>query len=199
MAFHGIDIPPYFRVLPPSIEPQSRGELNGMTLLRIISGAGFGVGTHETTQLCLLALGQWLRSGFKPERVLDFGSGSGILSVAAALSGAKVEAVEINAAAIENGRENARVNQVESQVDFRTQMSEPAKPFDLVLANILAGVLLEHTQAVCARVAPGGRLVLSGLVSTDVPGVLTAYKPQLHSMRSEVYSRGDWRAITFTP
>ena len=197
MAFRGVDIPPYFRVLPPSVDPQTHGALGGMTHLRIVSGAGFGVGTHETTQLCLLALGQWLRSGFAPKRVLDFRSGSGILSVAAALSGARVEAVEIDAAAIENGRENARVNEVEPLIDFRTTLSQTVEPFELVLANILAGVLIEYAKPLCARVSAGGRLVLSGLVGTDVPGVLATYKPLLGSMRAEVYSRGDWRAITF--
>src|ERR1039457_3890642 len=92
---------------------------------------------NQTTQLCLLELGHLLRTEFMSATVLDFGRGSRILAIGAALSGAKVEAVEINERAIENARENATLNHVEQLIEFRTQMSEPVREFDLVFANIV--------------------------------------------------------------
>src|SRR5664279_3870288 len=112
-----MNVSPHWRVLPPWVEPDVRGHVDGVPIIRINPGAGFGLGTHETTQLCLLALGHFLRSGFRPATVLDFGSGSGILAIGAALSGAKVEAVEINERAIENARENATLNHVEQLIE----------------------------------------------------------------------------------
>lgn len=197
MAFDGIDIAPYYRILPPELPAEARGPLQGMTLLRIRSGAGFGVGTHETTQLCLLAMGHFFRSGFAPRAVLDFGAGSGILSIAAGLHGARVEAVENHLPSIENARENLRINGVQDLVEVRERMSEPPREFDLIAANILSRVLTDYAEALCQRLAPQGRMVLSGLVATDVPGILARYRPLLGSRGVEVYERGDWRAIVF--
>ncbi len=199
MSFQGIDVPPFWRVLPLEIEPGTRGPLDNLSLLRIKPGRGFGVGTHETTQLCLLGLGHFLRTGLQPKRVLDFGAGSGILAIAAALAGAHVEAVEIDECAIENARDNAVLNGVESLIDHRTRMSEPPEAFDLVLANILNKVLIEYAEALCARQSRNGRMILSGLFGTDVPGILARYRPLLAPMKPEVYERGDWRAVVFSP
>jgi ribosomal protein L11 methyltransferase len=197
MSFQGIDIPPFWRVLPAEIDPSTRGPLGNLTLIRIRAGHGFGIGTHETTQLCLLGLGHLLRTDPKPATVLDFGAGSGILAVAAALCGARVEAIEIDERAIENARENAALNGVESQIELRTHLSEPAPSFDLVLANILNQVLLAHAEQLCARQSRKGQMILSGLFGTDVPGILARYKPLLAPMTAEIYERGDWRAIAF--
>jgi len=199
MSFQGIDIPPFWRVVAADVDPSKRGPVDGLTLLRIKVGHGFGLGNHETTQLCLLALGHLLRAGPAPRRVLDFGAGSGILAIAAALSGAQVQAVEIDERSIENARENAALNGVQSRIEFLTHLSEPAQPFDLVLANILNRVLLEHAEQLCARQSRAGRMVLSGLFGTDVPGILARYKPLLAPMRPEVYERDEWRAIVFAP
>jgi ribosomal protein L11 methyltransferase len=199
MSFQGIDVQPFWRVLAPQNDPGARGPLSNLTLLRIKPGRAFGVGTHETTQLCLLGLGHLLRSGAQPQRVLDFGAGSGILAIAAALAGARVEAVEIDEAAIENARENAALNGVESLIDYRTQLSEPPAQFDLVLANILNKVLLEYAEPLCARQSSSGRMILSGLFGTDIPGILARYKPLLPSMKAEIYERGEWRAVMFSP
>jgi ribosomal protein L11 methyltransferase len=170
-----------------------------MSLLRIKPGPGFGLGTHETTQLCLLGLGHLLRTGFKPQTVLDFGTGSGILAIGAALSGARVEAVEIDEMAIEHARENAALNDVDELIEFRTRTSEPARQFDLVFANIVYLVLLENAEALCARQLRSGRMILSGLFGTDVPGILARFKPLLIPMTAQVYERGEWRAVVFSP
>lgn len=199
MSFQGIDIAPYWRVLPPEVPNDALGPTQGLSVIRIDSGPGFGVGTHETTQLCMLALGHLLRSGHRAERVLDFGSGSGILAIAAALSGASVSAVECQAAAIAHARHNARLNAVEERITFDTELRESSEPYDLVLANILNHVLLEYAEALCSRVRRSGRLILSGLFPTDVPSVLARYRGLVAPMQPQIFERGNWRAIMFVP
>ena len=78
-------------------------------------------------------------------------------------------------------------------------MSKPARRFDLVMANILSPVLLDHAEALCARQSRDGRMVLSGLVATDVPAILARFKPRLAPMKAETYERGEWRAVVFSP
>lgn len=199
MSFQGIDIAPFWRVLPSGVPSDALGPALGVSVIRIDSGPGFGVGTHETTQLCMLALGHLQRSGCRTERVLDFGSGSGILAIAAALSGASVSAVECQPAAVEHARHNARLNAVEDRISFDAELREPSELFDLVLANILNQVLLAYAGPLCARLRRNGRLILSGLSATDVPGVLARYRGLLAPMQPQIFERGDWRAIMFVP
>lgn len=162
-------------------------------------GRGFGDGTHETTQLCLIAVGHFLHLIPPPARVLDFGAGNGVLSIAAARAGATVEAVEIDEGALQETRHNAALNGVAERIDARAALSEPARPFELVVANVLCGVLVEHAAPLCARVAPAGHLVLSGLVATDVPIIAAAYRPHLGGHALAVHARGEWRAVVFSP
>jgi ribosomal protein L11 methyltransferase len=192
-----VEVPPYYRVVPPELDAESRFD-SAASVIRIKPGSGFGDGTHETTQLCLTALGAFVRAGFRPEIVLDFGAGSGILAVAAALTGARVEAVEIDAAALDGARLNARLNGVEQAIDFRQRLEQPARAFDLVLANVLLHVLMDFAEPLCARVSRRGRAVLSGLLGTDVPAILARYRPLLAPMRADVFERGEWRAVVFT-
>jgi ribosomal protein L11 methyltransferase len=194
--FQGIDVGSYWHVLPPWVDAPD----DDVPVIRIDPGGGaFGTGTHETTQLCLLAIGNLLRTGFRPETVLDFGSGSGILSIAAARFGARVEAVEIDPGSVERSEVNAALNDVAGLIEHRARMSEPARTYDLVAANILSSVLTLHADDVCQRVSRSGRLVLSGLVATDVPVILARYKPRLTGMKAQVFERGNWRAIVFVP
>lgn len=200
MSFSGIDIAPFWRVLPSGVPVEALGPAQGgMSVIRIDSGPGFGVGTHETTQLCMLALGHLQRSGHRAARVLDFGSGSGILAIAAALSGASVSAIECQTAAVEHARHNAQLNAVDDRISFDTELRDSSEQFDLVLANILNQVLLEHAEPLCRRVRRDGRLILSGLFATDVPGVLARYKGLLAPMQPQIFERGHWRAIMFVP
>jgi ribosomal protein L11 methylase PrmA len=110
-----------------------------------------------------------------------------------------IEAVEIDEMAIDHARENARLNGIDELIEFRMRVSEPARQFDLVLANIVYLVLLEHAAALCARQLRSGHMILSGLFGTDVPGILARFKPLLIPMTSQVYERGEWRAVVFSP
>lgn len=197
--FRGLSVDPYWRVLPPDVEPAARGSVGGVPVLRIAPSPAFGTGEHPTTHLCLLALGALWRTGPAPARVLDFGAGSGILAIGAARLGASVEAVEIDGDALAAAATNARLNDVEDRIEWSTTLREPAEPFDLVLANILSEVLLDFADALCARTAPTGRLVLSGLTATDVPSLVARYGPRLPGHRHRIYERDEWRALVFAP
>ncbi len=159
-------------------------------------GPGFGDGSHETTRVCLQALAALApRTG--PWRMLDFGSGSGILSIAAARRGAVVDAVEIDALAAAHGERNATANGVSERIRTLRTLEQTRPPFDFVMANILRAVLLDYAGELVERMAAGAALVLSGLVSTDVPEVSVRYASHLGGDRPEVYERGEWRALVW--
>jgi len=193
-----IDVGPHYRLGPPGTPP-----LAPRTTLLLEAGKGFGDGRHETTQLCLLALAYLMRIvpriGPRPVRVLDFGAGNGVLSIAAACAGATVDAVEIDATALAEARHNAHLNNVAERIDLREALGSPETPYDVVVANIQLVVLLAHAPVLGSCLAPAGHLVLSGLVSTDVPAIFAEYRPRLPGHRAEVYERGEWRAILFSP
>lgn len=187
-----IAVPPIWRIGPtPTDAPPARE-----VCIALQPGPGFGSGAHETTQLCLQAI-----HAFHPRRrswrLLDFGSGSGILSIAGAKLGAEVHAVEIDEPAIAHAQANARMNGVSSQVRFTRTLEESTGRFELVVANILLSVLMAGAPALAARRAPDGVLVLSGLVATDVPAAIARYAPLLGGQRPDVYERGEWRALAW--
>lgn len=204
-SFQGVSVPPYWEILPPwrekPADPKSK-------IIRINPGAGFGTGTHETTQLCLQAVAFALRSMPAGTSVLDFGSGSGILSIAAARLGAIVDGVEIDPLAIDNATENLALNtalnspdgQLSGKVRFALTLDAlegPARKYDIVLANILRPVLIEFSELLVGRLARPGKVVLSGLIATDLPDVITRYSALLGGIRPEIFERGEWRALVF--
>ena len=166
--------------------------------LRLASGPGFGDGRHPTTQLCLQAVSALSPRG-RSFRMLDFGSGSGVLSIAAARLGGAVEAIEIDEQAIAHAQANLAANGVEGSVTQRTSLAGVGGGFDLVVANILRSVLLAFAGPLVERLAPTGTLVLSGLVGTDVPEVSVRYARLLGGARPEIYERDDWRALVWRP
>lgn len=165
--------------------------------IRLGPGRGFGDGTHPTTALCLQALSALAPRGTS-FRLLDFGSGSGILGIAAAAHlGALVDAVEIDPLAIEHAARNFELNGVRGRVRQLTSLPARGAQYDFVVANILRSVLVANARELVAELAPTGVLVLSGLVSTDVPEVKAVFSAQLNGRRAEVYERDAWRALVF--
>jgi ribosomal protein L11 methyltransferase len=160
------------------------------------AGMGFGDGSHPTTQLCLQGIAALAPRG-RAWRLLDVGSGSGILSIAGARLGASVDAVEIDARAIEHAERCRRANGVEDRVRSFSSLAEVRGPFDLVVANVWRAVLLSLCEEVVPLRAPGGSILLSGLVSTDVPEVSVRYSRLLGDQRPEVYERDEWRALVW--
>lgn len=181
-------------VVRPAWDEGHAGATAAGTTIFIEPGAGFGTGLHETTQLCLAALHGW-RS--RLERVLDFGSGSGILGIAAAVGGARhVDAVEVDTLVHEAIRANALRNGVADRVCVGATLPAEPGPYDLVLANIVAPVLLEHADRLCGRLTSAGGCVLSGLRAEDVEAVANRYAALL-GCRPLVTDRGEWRCLTF--
>ncbi len=185
----GIRVAPRWQVVPPdgAIDP-------GAMPIRLDAGPGFGDGSHPTTQLCLEAIAALARRD-QPWRLLDVGSGSGILSVAGAALGAMVDAVEVDPAAMEHGIRCFRANGVEDRVRSFASLGEVVGPFDLIVANVWRAVLLQLAEDIARLRAPGGSLLLSGLVSTDVPEVSVGYAGLLGGQRPEIYERDEWRAL----
>jgi ribosomal protein L11 methyltransferase len=138
-------------------------------------GLAFGTGSHPTTQLCL----DWLCSRVVPGcSVLDYGCGSGILAIAAAKLGAgRVLGVDIDSNALAATRDNAERNAV--AVDLRHSEQPLDERFDIVVANILTNPLCLLAPLLAARVAPGGRLALAGVLALQAEQVIAAYAPYL--------------------
>jgi ribosomal protein L11 methyltransferase len=162
-------------------------------VLRIDPARAFGTGTHETTRLCLLALERL--AGERPlARVLDVGAGTGILAVGAARLGAeRVTATDIDHDAIESIRRHADLNGVPVRVvraDGGRALTKGA--FDLVLANLTAPLLVERANEIMDLVAPGGRVVLSGMLGSDLPDVQTTYR--VFPLLSRTIA-GEWGAL----
>jgi ribosomal protein L11 methyltransferase len=197
-SFKGVTLAPYWQVLPP----WEKASDPALRVIRLTPGAGFGTGTHETTQLCLTSLGDWVNAvgSLKGRRVLDFGSGSGILAIAAALLGAEVDAVEIDPLAIENARHNAEMNQVEDRIHFRMELPEATGAYDLILANILKPVLIEFGPRLLERLSPKACcLILSGLMEPDGLDVEKAYSTWLSDRKVSCRKgvSGDWRSLSW--
>jgi len=144
-------------------------------ILELDPGLAFGTGSHPTTRLCM----QWLEKNLKAgETVLDYGCGSGILAIVAKKLGAgDTLGIDIDPNAVEASRYNAERNRVEAAFALPDATSEAT--YDLVVANILSNPLKLMAAMLSARVRPGGRLVLSGVLERQAEEVAAAYAPWL--------------------
>jgi ribosomal protein L11 methyltransferase len=162
-----------FLIAPPW-DPAA--ERPGPDTLVVDPGRAFGTGTHETTRLCLAALESLATRG-PLDRTLDLGAGTGLLAVAAARLGARlVVASDIDGEANDASRHHARLNDVRLAV-VRADGGRGFRPrsFDLVLANLMTLLLVDRADEIRALLAPGGALLLSGLLVDDVPCVRGAF------------------------
>jgi ribosomal protein L11 methyltransferase len=195
----GFEIPPFWKIYPSWIDRtgEEAGVQGRCKILRINPGAGFGTGTHETTQLCLQAIGDAAKKQ-KLEGIsaLDFGSGSGILAIGAALLGALVSAVEIDQMAIDNAIENAEINDVEDRIVYTKTLAPVGDHFPLVIANILRPVLIEFAPELVRRLAPRGTLILSGLIESDVAEIDRVFSALL-GRKPDVRALNEWRCLVW--
>jgi ribosomal protein L11 methyltransferase len=146
----------------------------GLVEVTLDPGMAFGTGTHPTTSLCLAAMSERLAASPRA-RVLDVGTGSGLLAIAARKLGALVVIGNDNdPIAIRVALENAALNGVEVTFDLRDVPDQPG-PFDLILANILANTLCELAPAISAQLSPGGVVLLSGILTPQEEEVRGAY------------------------
>lgn len=155
---------------------------DGQIGLEIEAGPAFGTGHHGTTRGCLIAFDQWLVGGAQPATIFDLGCGTAALAIAAAkvLPDAEILASDIDPEAIEESRANCEKNGTPDIDCFVAEGLDHAKlkdrQFDLVFANILAGPLVDLAQGIAGILAPGGRVILSGLLSEQEEWVRTAYE-----------------------
>ncbi len=167
-------------------------------------GPAFGTGDHQSTHGCLIALDR-LAGGRQMTRVLDLGCGSGILSIAAAkIWPAEITAADSDPGAVAMTARGAAANGVAGRITalrslgFQNARLRRRAPFDLVLANILARPLVRLAPAIARHLAPGGRVVLSGLLDEQGPTVLDAYcKQSLAPVERIVLD--EWLTLVLSP
>lgn len=165
-------------VVKPSWEPYAASP--GEVVLTIDPGQAFGTGTHETTRMCLQLIEEVYDSPPGPGRVLDIGTGTGILGIAAAKLGASCAlGVDTDPKAVETAEENARTNGVaERFASTFMPLSTIEGSYDLVVANILAEILIDMKKDLVSRCAPGGYLVLSGILTEKSGWVEEEYREE---------------------
>jgi ribosomal protein L11 methyltransferase len=171
--FAPVEITPTFWVVPSWHEAPAAAT----QVIRLDPGLAFGTGTHPTTRMCL----RWLAThpaDCKGKRVLDYGCGSGILAIGAALFGAaSIDAVDIDAAAVQSTADNAARNGVPATL-LRPGLPDAASGrYDTVLANILATPLKLLAPLLSAQVTAGGWLVMAGILERQADELTAAYAP----------------------
>jgi ribosomal protein L11 methyltransferase len=168
-------------------------------LLRIDPGMAFGTGGHETTRLCLEMLEKKMNSaGSASPSLLDLGTGSGILAIAAGLLGAgRILALDIDPDAVEVALENLAMNGLSGKVECGTNPLESiSERFDIIMANILAEELVRLAPWLASHLNPGGSLILSGILAEKEGLVRRGFAP--HPLKFvETNISGDWAAMLY--
>ena len=187
--FHPLECAPGLWIVPSWLEPPEPRA----TVIRLDPGLAFGTGSHPTTALCLAWLAARDLNGLE---VIDYGCGSGILAIAAALRGAgTVIAVDIDAQAITACKANLERNGIAADRVLVGQVeTTPLVAADLLIANILAGPLVELAPRFAALLRPGGEILLSGILQSQLEAIITAYAPCFEL--EPATRREDWVCIS---
>lgn len=190
--YHPVKISERFTIVPTWEEytPVSTDEL----IIELDPGMAFGTGTHPTTVMCLQGLEKVVKPG---DTVVDIGTGSGVLSIGAALLGAKsVHALDLDEVAVRSAKENVELNNVSDRVSvFHGNLLDTVKePADVVVANILAEIIMSFTDDAFTIVKPGGLYVTSGIIGAKRDDVKAALEASGFVIQ-EVLMMEDWVAI----
>lgn len=159
----------------------------------------FGTGQHETTKLCTEAIYDSVKAATQPVRILDVGTGTGILAFVGVLAGAEsAVGTDIDPEAITVAKANAEKNHLNNRVRFSdADPDELGEQFEVVVANILALPLIALAEQIVRAVKPGGTLFLSGLLGTQIEDVAKAYRA-LGMKNEKSQLLGDWALLSFT-
>lgn len=176
------------RIIPSTMESEPGA-------IKLIDGPAFGTGLHQTTTLCLETLDEIVEAGV-PGAVLDVGTGSGVLALAALTFGvSRALGIDVDDEALAVAAENARINGLESRLELRRGGPEAVTgAWPLVFANILAASLIDMAPALVPRVGHEGHLVLSGIQTSAAMDVAAAYR-DLGLRHARTASRGGWAAV----
>lgn len=185
-------------IRPPwrDFEPENDDDV----VVELDPGMAFGTGLHPSTKLSMLGTEQVVRPG---DTVLDVGTGSGILAIAAVKLGAvKADTVDVESVAVDATRENADRNGVGDQIAVQLGSVGPGEPFwgqeyDVVLANIIARVLIELSGAIVAHTKPGGHMVLAGIIESREQDVIDAFASAGAKVKIR-RSHEDWISLVLT-
>ena len=185
--FHPMQFGQRLWVCPTGQRPES----NNAIIMELDPGLAFGTGTHPTTALCL----KWLDGiDLKSQSIIDFGCGSGILAVAALLLGAKQAiATDHDPQALQATLDNARKNHVDSRLEIKEPSQMPPIQVDILLANILAGTLIQLESLLASYVKPGGHIILSGILIEQADEVSQTFN-QHFEMRPPIIQE-EWVAL----
>jgi ribosomal protein L11 methyltransferase len=173
---------------------------NDDVVIELDPGMAFGTGLHPSTKLSMLGTEDVVKPG---DSVLDVGTGSGILAIAAVKLGAvKADTVDVENVAVTATAENAERNGVADKIAVELGSVGPSEPFwgeqyDVVLANIIARILIELSEAIVAHTRPGGSIVLAGIIESREQDVIDAYE----AAGAEIVNRrfqDDWISLVLT-
>jgi ribosomal protein L11 methyltransferase len=183
----------------------------GTVPFEIDASLAFGTGQHATTAGCLEALDRLQRAGGAYSNIADIGTGTGLLAFAALAlwPDAKCIATDIDAIAVEVTRENAAINGIRlghgagellltEAEGMRSPLLAARAPFDLIIANILAGPLIELAPDFANALAPGGTVMLAGLLDSQTEGVIRAYAAEGLSLAEGQPLSGEWPVLVLT-
>ena len=169
------------------VVPRSDPVADFTNTIRLDPGLGFGTGEHPTTSMCLTWLANNPLLGLN---VMDFGTGSGILAIAAKKLGAeRVDAIDVDPLALQTARDNARYNEVE--ISVMEQLS-PTRRYDLIVANILLNTIVEFAPILTTSLKPDGVILLTGLLPSQIDQVESAYT---EIKFGETFQQDEWRLL----
>ena len=190
--YHPVKISERFTIVPTweEYEPVSSDEL----IIELDPGMAFGTGTHPTTVMCIQALERTIQEG---DLVVDVGTGSGVLSIASALLGAKhIQALDLDEVAVESAKMNVKLNKVQDLVDVSqgNLLDGVDEQADVVVANILAEIIMRFTDDVGKVVKTGGYFIASGIIQPKKEDVKNAIIASGFTIE-ETIQMEDWVAL----
>lgn len=189
--FKSVNIGNRLTICPAWEKPETE---NGRVILKMDPGAAFGTGTHATTSLCLELLDKYVKGG---ENVLDIGCGSGILSIAATLLGARnAIGVDIDATSVKVAKENAEMNGVENKTEYIIgDLADKIKgKFNIICANIVADIIIKLSAEISQFMDDSAVFITSGIIDVRVNDVLEGFKSNNLVIIDE-YKKDNWYAF----